>query len=40
LDERKIYKAKLSPRISMTSWWEGLPKEFETDLEDLSIENN
>jgi len=24
--------------MSMASWWEGLPKEFETDLEDLSIE--
>jgi hypothetical protein len=40
LDERKIYKAKLTQKLSMTSWWEGLPKEFEIDLEDLSIESN
>ena len=35
---RKIYKVKIDFFLSMSnnSWWKGLPKEIEIDLEDLS----
>ncbi len=38
IEFRKIYKSKLNTNFSMTnnSWWEGLPKEIQIDLEILS----